>query len=250
MIDAPMIEARDLAVSLGGKSILEGYSLDVAKGDVLAILGANGIGKTTLLNCVAGLRKPDGGTVTKAGLIGFVPQLFHATFAFSVLDIVLMGRARHLGLFGAPRKADYEIAERYLALMKVDHLRDRPFNALSGGQRQLVMIAQALASECAIMVLDEPCSALDYKNQAIVIATLRRLNREMGLTIVFTTHAPQHGLEVASHVLLMNDRRRYRHGPVAEILTEENLSSLYDVPIARAEFAAGGRFTFAPTYVQ
>jgi iron complex transport system ATP-binding protein len=244
-----MIEVRDLAVSLGGKSIIKGYSLDVAKGDVLAILGANGIGKTTLLNCIVGLRQADAGTVTHAGLIGFVPQLFHATFAFSVLDIVLMGRARHLGLFGAPKRGDYEIAERYLTLMKVDHLRDRPFNALSGGQRQLVMIAQALASECAIMVLDEPCSALDYKNQAIVIATLRRLNREMGLTIVFTTHAPQHGLEVASHVLLMNDRRRYRHGPVAEILTAENLSSLYDVPIARAEFAAGGRFTFAPTYV-
>ena len=248
MIRAPIIEVRDLAVSLGGKSIIKGYSLDVAKGDVLAILGANGIGKTTLLNCIVGLRQADAGTVTHAGLIGFVPQLFHATFAFSVLDIVLMGRARHLGLFGAPKRGDYEIAERYLTLMKVDHLRERPFNALSGGQRQLVMIAQALASECAIMVLDEPCSALDYKNQAIVIATLRRLNREMGLTIVFTTHAPQHGLEVASHVLLMNDRRRYRHGPVAEILTAENLSSLYDVPIARAEFAAGGRFTFAPTY--
>lgn len=243
-----MIEVKDLSVSLGGKSILEGYSLDVAKGDVLAILGANGIGKTTLLNCIAGLRKADAGTVRIKGLIGFVPQLFHATFAFSVLDIVLMGRARHLGLFGAPGKADYAVAERYLALMKVDHLRDRPFNALSGGQRQLVMIAQALASECEIMILDEPCSALDYKNQAIVIATLRRLNREMGLTIVFSTHAPQHGLEVASHVLLMNDRHRYRHGPVAEVLTADNLSKLYDVAIARAEFAAGGHFTFAPTF--
>jgi iron complex transport system ATP-binding protein len=245
-----MIEVRDLGVSLGGRTILEGYNLTLGKSEVLAILGANGVGKTTLLNCLVGLRHPDSGSVTKSGRIGYVPQLFQATFAFSVLDIVLMGRARHLGLFASPRKADYEVAERYLGLMKVVHLRDRPFNALSGGQRQLVMIAQALASECEIMILDEPCSALDYKNQAIVISTLQRLNREMGLTIVFTTHAPQHGLEVASHVLLMNDRRRYRHGPVAEILTAENLSSLYDVPIARAEFAAGGRFTFAPTYVQ
>ncbi len=234
MIDAPMIKVRDLAISLGGKSILQGYSLDVAKGEVLAIFGANGIGKTTLLNCIAGLRKPDAGTVANAGLIGFVPQLFQATFAFTVLDIVLMGRARHLGLFGAPKRIDYDIAERYLALLKVDHLSDRAFNALSGGQRQLVMIAQALASECEIMILDEPCSALDYKNQAIVISTLRRLNQDMGLTIVFTTHAPQHGLEVASHVLLMNDRTRYRHGPVGAVLTAENLSSLYDVPIARA----------------
>ncbi|WP_395022567.1 ABC transporter ATP-binding protein [Dongia sp.] len=243
-----MIEVRDLGVSLGGRTILEGYSLGVAKGDVLAILGANGVGKTTLLNCLVGLRHPDSGSVAKTGRIGYVPQLFQATFAFSVLDIVLMGRARHLGLFTAPRKADYAVAERYLELMQVAHLRDRPFNALSGGQRQLAIIAQALASECEILILDEPCSALDYKNQAVVIHTLRRLNRDMGLTIVFTTHAPQHGLEVASHVLLMNDRRRYRHGPVSEVLTAENLSSVYDVPIARAEFAPDGRFTFAPTY--
>ena len=245
-----MIEIRDLGVSLGGKPILEGYSFDVGKGEVVAILGANGIGKTTLLNCMVGLRRPDAGTITKSGMIGYVPQLFQATFAFTVLEIVLMGRARHLGLFSAPRRADYAIAERYLALMQVDHLRDRPFNALSGGQRQLVMIAQALASECEIMILDEPCSALDYKNQAIVISTLRRLNRDMGLTIVFTTHAPQHGLEAASHVLLMNDRTRYRHGPVGAVLTEANLSQLYDVAIARAEFAAGGRFTFAPAFAQ
>jgi iron complex transport system ATP-binding protein len=125
MIEGPMIEVRDLAVSLGGKSVIEGYNLGVSKGDVLAILGANGIGKTTLLNCIVGLRKPDAGSVAKAGLIGYVPQLFQATFAFSVLDIVLIGRARHLGLFGAPRQADYEIAERYLALMKVDHLSHR-----------------------------------------------------------------------------------------------------------------------------
>ncbi|MDQ7247910.1 ABC transporter ATP-binding protein [Dongia sedimenti] len=250
MIEAPILAVRDVGVSLGGRTILEGYSLDVGKGEVLAMLGANGVGKTTLLNCMVGLRHPERGSVTRMGRIGYVPQLFQSTFAFSVLDIVLMGRARHLGLFTAPRKADYEVAERYLELMQVAHLRDRPFNALSGGQRQLVMIAQALASECEIMILDEPCSALDYKNQAIVIATLRRLNREMGLTIVFSTHAPQHGLEVASHVLLMNDRQRYRHGSVAEVLTADNLTNLYDVAIGRAEFGMGGRFTFAPTYVQ
>ncbi|HVY99030.1 MAG TPA: ABC transporter ATP-binding protein [Dongiaceae bacterium] len=250
MIEAPIVEVKGLGVSLGDKPVLEGYSLAVDKGAVLAILGSNGVGKTTLLNCIVGLRRPDAGAAACAGRIGYVPQLFHATFAFSVLDIVLMGRARHLGLFSAPHRADYAVAERMLELMQVGHLRERPFNALSGGQRQLVMIAQALASECEVLILDEPCSALDYKNQAIVISTLRKLNREMGLTIVFTTHAPQHGLEIASHVLLMQDGRRYRHGPVGEVLTAENLSTLYDVPIARAEFAPGGSFTFAPAYSQ
>lgn len=243
-----MIEVADLSVSLSDKPILEHYSLQVGQGDVLAILGANGVGKTTLLNCMVGLRRPSAGTATCHGRIGYVPQLFHSTFAFSVLDIVLMGRARHIGLFGSPRRLDYEVAQKYLDQMKVGHLRDRPFNELSGGQRQLVMIAQALSSECEILILDEPCSALDYKNQSIVIDTLRRLNGGMGLTIVFSTHAPQHGLEVASHVLLMKDRRRYQHGRVEDVLTEGNLSSLYDVAIARAAFAEGGKFTFAPYF--
>jgi len=190
-----VIEVANLSVTLADNPILENYSLSVERGSVLAILGANGVGKTTLLDCIVGLRRPTAGSALSRGRIGYVPQLFHSTFAFSVLDIVLMGRARHIGLFGSPRAKDYEIARKYLALMRVEALGDRPFNELSGGQRQLVMIAQALSSECEIMVLDEPCSALDYKNQSIVIETLRRLNGTMGLTIVFTTHAPQHGLE-------------------------------------------------------
>jgi iron complex transport system ATP-binding protein len=164
------------------------------------------------------------------------------------MDIVLMGRARYIGLFGAPRARDYEIARKYLHLMNIDQLAGRPFNTLSGGQRQLVMIAQALSSECEIMILDEPCSALDYKNQSTVIAMLRHLNAGMGLTIVFTTHAPQHGLEIATHVLLMKDRRSYLYGPVEDVLNAENLSRLYEVPIARADFADAGRFTFAPYF--
>lgn len=243
-----MIEVSDLGVTLADKAILEGYSLSVERGGVLAILGANGVGKTTLLNCLVGLRQPSAGKVSHHGRIGFVPQLFHSIFAFSVLDIVLMGRARHIGLLGSPRAKDYEIADKYLDLMKVGHLRARPFNELSGGQRQLVMIAQALSSECEILILDEPCSALDYKNQSIVIDTLRALNETMGLTIVFSTHAPQHGLEVATRVLLMKDRSRYEYGTVAEVLTAENLSALYDVAIAKAAFAQGGKFTFAPYF--
>jgi len=243
-----MIEIANLSVKLADNPILENYSLAVERGSVLAILGANGVGKTTLLNCIVGLREPSAGKTISHGRIGFVPQLFHSTFAFSVMDIVLMGRARHIGLFGAPRRKDYEVAHRYLDLMNVGHLAERPFNELSGGQRQLVMIAQALSSECEIMILDEPCSALDYKNQSIVINTLRQLNADMGLTIIFTTHAPQHGLEVATHVLLMKDRRSYLHGTVVDVLTAENLTHLYEVPIARAAFADAGRFTFAPYF--
>ena len=123
-----MIDVADLSVTLSDKPILEKYSLSVGQGDVLAILGANGVGKTTLLNCIVGLARPSAGSATSRGRIGYVPQLFHSAFAFSVLDIVLMGRARHVGLFGSPRRLDYEIAQLYLDQMKVGHLRDRPFN--------------------------------------------------------------------------------------------------------------------------
>jgi len=241
-----MIEVESLNVTLSDKPILEGYSLSVEKGGVLAILGANGVGKTTLLNAIIGLRKPASGRVALAGHIGFVPQLFHAAFAYTVADIVLMGRARHIGLFGSPSAEDYRVARKYMGVMGVGALEHRPFNELSGGQRQLVMIAQALSSECEIMILDEPCSSLDYRNQSIVIETLRALNRDMGLTIVFTTHAPQHGLEIATDVLLMMDRRSYRHGSVEDVLTAESLTELYGVPIDRADFADTGRYTFAP----
>lgn len=244
-----MIEIDNLGVSLSGVPILSGYSLNIAKGSVLAIMGANGVGKTTLLHSVMILRRPTEGRVQVSGKLGFVPQLFQSAFSYSVIDMVLMGRARRIGLFGAPSAEDYRVTREYLAVMGVGHLEDRSFNTLSGGQRQLVIIAQALCSECDILVLDEPCSALDYKNQSIVMQSLKRLNVETGMTIVFTTHAPQHGLEVASHVLLMKGADRYRHGLTSEVLTAENLTELYDVPVARAEFVGRSDFTFAPRFI-
>ena len=240
-----MIEIDDLSVTLSGIPILVNYSLRVGKGGVLAIMGANGVGKTTLLNAIMGIRKPTSGRVKVSGQLGFVPQLFQAAFSYSVIDMVLMGRARRIGLFGSPSQTDYHVARQYLSRMGVEHLEHRAFNTLSGGQRQLVIIAQALCSECDILVLDEPCSALDYKNQSIVIQSLKALNADMGLTIVFTTHAPQHGLEVATDVLLMREGG-YRQGPTADVLTAQNLSELYEVPIDRVQFANSNGFTFAP----
>jgi iron complex transport system ATP-binding protein len=245
-----MIELTNIGVSVASATILKGYSLKVAKGSVLAILGANGVGKTTLLHTVMGLRKPTEGTVRVDGKLGFVPQLFQAAFSYSVIDMVLMGRARQIGLFGSPSAADYRVARDYLSRMGVLELEDRAFNTLSGGQRQLVVIAQALCSECDVLVLDEPCSALDYKNQSIVMQSLKRLNSDTGVTIVFTTHAPQHGLEVATEVLLMNGDGSYRHGPTAETLTAGNLTQLYGVAVDKAEFVGRGVFTFAPRFIE
>jgi iron complex transport system ATP-binding protein len=244
-----MIDVEALTLARGDRVVLRNYSLHVGRGSVVAILGANGIGKTTLLCALAGLVRPLAGAVHVGGRVAFVPQLFHAAFAYSVLDIVLMGRARQVGLFGSPARHDFDVAHAKLDLLGVGGLAGRSFNTLSGGQRQLVVIAQALASECEVLILDEPCSALDYRNQATVLSTIRALQRDHGLTIAFSTHSPQHGLEAADHVLLMKDSTAYAFGPTAEALTAEGLSDLYGVAVEQARFVGSDRFTFAPRYV-
>lgn len=243
-----MIEAFDLTIERGGKTILAGYSLSLEKGCVLAILGANGVGKTTLINTLIGIIKPSVGTLHVNGQVGFVPQLFEVPFAYSALDIALMGRARHLGLFGSPGNSDYEIVRHYFHVLGIESLETQAFNALSGGQRQLVMIAQALASECELLVLDEPCAALDYKNQDKVLKLLNHLQTQHGMTIVFSTHMPQHAVEIATDVLLMTSGTRFVSGATAEALNSDNLTSLYDLPIARANFDGLPKHTYAPVF--
>jgi len=243
-----MIDVENLAVDRGSNRILEDYAFHLEAGSVLSVLGANGVGKTTLLASLIGLLKPACGRISIAGRTGFVPQLFEVPFSYSALDIALMGRARHLGLFGAPKRRDYEIVRQNLALLGIEALEKRPFNALSGGQRQLVMIAQALSSECTLLILDEPCAALDYKNQDRVLDLIARLRADHRMTIVFTTHMPLHAVEVASHVLLMKSATDYLFGPVERTLTAENLSDLYDLPIGKAEFAGLDKHTFAPLF--
>ncbi len=243
-----MIEARDLTIERGGRTILANYSLRLERGHVLAVLGANGVGKTTLINTLIGVIKPKSGRLSVSGQVGYVPQLFEAPFSYSAFDIALMGRARHLGLFGAPGKKDYEIVRHYFYLLGIEHFEGQSFNSLSGGQRQLVMIAQALSSECDLLVLDEPCAALDYKNQDKVLSLLEHLKDEHGMTIVFSTHMPQHAVEIASDVLLMTSGSKYVSGPMAEALSAENLTALYDLPIARADFDGLPKHTYAPVF--
>lgn len=245
-----MIEVQDLVVSRGGNTILDGCSFALQKGGILAVLGRNGIGKTSLLETLVGTVAPDRGTCRIGGRPGYVPQLFNVPFSYSVLDIALMGRAARIGLFGSPGKQDYEAVRRLFALMKISDLEDQTFNTLSGGQRQLVMIAQALASECDLLILDEPCSALDYKNQSVVIDLLYSLCHDHGITIVFTTHMPQHAIEIATDALLINGKAAFIHGPVDAVVTSDNLSALYDVRIAQANFVGSDYFTYMPVLRQ
>lgn len=213
----------------------------IARGSIFAILGPNGRGKTTLLKSLIGLLPLAAGKVVINGDIGYVPQQHQAPFAYSCLDIVVMGRARSIHLFASPKREDYRIAREAMACVGVERFADRSITALSGGERQLVMIARAVASQASLLILDEPTSALDYRNQDRVLQAIAMLAREHQKTVLFTTHSPQHALSVADQALAMHSGGRIDIGPVHAVLHEDRLSQLYDLPVRRTSLEHGGR---------
>ena len=221
--------------------VLRSCSAGVRSGSVLAILGPNGRGKSTLLKLLLGVLKPQEGQVVMRGHAAFVPQLFDVAFGYSVLNMVLMGRARHVGLFSQPSARDETAALVALDRFGIADLARRPFHDLSGGQRQMVVLARALVAEAGILLLDEPTSALDLHNQALVLGWMARLARSDGLTVIFTTHHPHHALAVADDALLMLGPERFVHGPADAVLTEANLQALYGVEMRRVSFEYAGR---------
>lgn len=221
--------------------IFRNHSFRAAAGEVVAVIGPNGRGKTTLIKTILGLYKPVEGRVQFEGNVGYVPQNTGATFPYSVRDMVVMGRARHVKTFGAPGRADYAKAQAALERLGVERFAHRPVTELSGGERQLVLIARALVSDCNIMVLDEPASALDFRNQQTILTVLRDLARQDNMTILLTTHMPQHAQVIADRVLLMRDVDRYDFGPARPVLSDENLSTLYGIDIRSIDFDHQGQ---------
>jgi iron complex transport system ATP-binding protein len=246
----------DLAISLSGlghaylpgRWVFRDYAANMLQGRAFAILGPNGRGKTTLLKAVLGALKPTAGTITVNGRIAFVPQLFQVSFDYSVLDMVLMGRAKKIGLFSQPGRGDEDAALASLDRFGLAGMAHRPFHELSGGQRQMVIFARALVAEADILILDEPTSALDLKNQALILDWIHRLTHDEKLTVLFTTHHPHHALAVADGALLMLGETDYACGPATEVLSEANLHRLYGVPLKRLSFEHDGQpqETFAP----
>ena len=233
-----------------GQAVLKAYRGEIERGKVLAILGPNGCGKTTLLKLLIGALTPQEGMIRVEGRVAYVPQLFQVSFSYTVLDMVLMGRANRIGLFSTPSAEDEKAAITALDKLNLAGLAERPFDRLSGGQRQLVIFARALATEADILILDEPTSALDLKNQGIILEWIRRLSREEGLTVVFTTHHPHHAHAVADRTMLMLGGEESLCGPTGDVINEENLHRLYGVVLKRIQFEVEGRSaeTFIPVY--
>ncbi|MFM8751557.1 ABC transporter ATP-binding protein [Rhabdaerophilum sp.] len=238
-----ILAAENLAFGYPGRRVGQNVSLGVKPGEVLALLGPNGGGKTTLLKTLIGLLKPQGGHVflegkpltdfpvtERARRIGYVPQAHAGAFAFSVRDVVLMGRTAHQGLFASPSEADRALAQAKLAELGIAHLAGQPYTMISGGERQLVLIARALAQEPRVIVLDEPTANLDFGNQGKVLRQIGEL-RSRGLAVLFTTHDPNHALRHSDRVALLGRGSLLAEGPPAEMLTASRLADLYGAEI-------------------
>lgn len=229
-----MIEARNVGFYYRRDDwVFRDYSFTVDAGHVLAVLGPNGRGKTTLLESLMGLLQLREGSASLGGPYGYVPHSHGVLFSYSVLDMVIMGRARHIGMFSTPSLSDMNAARRALERLGVAGLSERAFNTLSAGERQLVMIARALASECRILILDEPTASLDYQNQGRILRTLDALARDDDMCIVMATHEPQHAALIASHVLVMYSAHDFLFGSAADVMTEAALSRLYNTRIRK-----------------
>ncbi|NLX90892.1 MAG: ABC transporter ATP-binding protein [Firmicutes bacterium] len=237
------LEVCDAVCGYGTKKVVENISFTVQSGEILCLLGPNGVGKTTLFKSILGLIKMLGGVIKVDGenvhawpkkklaqTFGYVPQAHTPPFPFTVRDVVIMGRTAYLGKFASPSKVDEEIAEQALDTLGISHLADRVYTEISGGERQLVLIARALTQQPQILIMDEPTSNLDFGNQARVLGQINELAKK-GLAVIMTSHFPNHVFLCSTKVALMQKNNKFSVGSVEEVVTEENLKSAYGIDV-------------------
>jgi iron complex transport system ATP-binding protein len=238
---------------------LRDVTVTVPQGSIVGLLGPNGCGKTTLLRLLSGMLSPQQGRITLKGRpladlarrdiarsVAHVPQETHATFDFTVLDIVLMGRYPHLGAFELEGPADLEIARGAMHATGTADLERRPFASLSGGEKQRVVIAAALAQASDVMLLDEPTASLDLAYQIEVASIVRRLNRERGTTMVLSTHDLNLASAVCDEIVLLRDGVVQGHGPTAQTITAEHIRTTFGVDADVHFHAAAGHLAVVP----
>jgi iron complex transport system ATP-binding protein len=256
-----MIEAHGLtfAYPRSDRRVLRHVTLSARTGAIVGLLGPNGCGKTTLLRLLSGMLTPDEGQVLLAGTsvasltrreiarrIAVVPQDTHTTFDFTVLDIVMMGRYPHLGPFELEGGKDLTIARAALAATGTADLEERPFGSLSGGEKQRVVIAGALAQAGEVMLLDEPTASLDLSYQLELAVLLKRLNQTQGTTMVVCTHDLNMAAALCDEVVLLRDGQVLAHGPTADTMTADAIRATYHVTADVRFHAEAGHLTVVP----
>ncbi|MCY7388043.1 MAG: ABC transporter ATP-binding protein [Burkholderiales bacterium] len=249
----PLLKAHNLAFGYPGRTLGRAINLEVQTGEVLCVLGPNGGGKTTLFRTLLGLLPAHGGSIALGGksleacapserakLMAYVPQAGNSYFAFTVRDVVLMGRTAHLGLFAAPGPKDFDAATAALNELRIAHLAEKSFTQISGGERQLVLIARAIAQESPLLIMDEPTASLDFGNQSLMISEILRL-KASGRSVLFSTHDPDHALQCAERALLLHAGNVLALGSPREVVTAANLKTLYGVDVELIESLSGGQ---------
>lgn len=239
--EEPLLSVQNIGFSYPGRpDVLNDVTFDVRAGELVTLLGPNGAGKSTLLNCIMNLLTPQAGTIllegervseldhrTIARNVAYVPQSVSVQFAYTVRDYTAMGRVPFLKLYASPGPHDYELVDKALARLGIADLADRAYNELSGGQRQLVDVARALAQGPKLILFDEPTSALDYGNQIKVLRMVAELSRE-DYAIIMTTHNPDHPILLDSSVCLLDRSGALVKGSVDEIMREDLLGRVYE----------------------
>lgn len=244
------LTARNIAFAYQARPVLTDVSLKLKPGETVSLLGPNGSGKSTLLKILLGLTQPASGQVLLEGeaigslsrsrvaqKLAYVPQDHVMAFPYQVADVVLMGRLPSVGMFGRYRDEDRGIALESLEKMRIGHLAERRYNEVSGGERQMVLIARALAQGARTLIMDEPVSGLDFGNQLLLLSRLRSL-AEQGYAVLHTTHYPDHARLVSTRVLMLKGGRVIADGAPQDVISEASLSDLYDIAPREAELLA------------
>ena len=253
-----MLSVESLAFGFPGRTVGRDVSFALAAGEVMCVLGPNGGGKTTLFRTVLGLLPKQGGSIALGSValeslsrpeiarrVGYVPQGHAGYFAFTVREFVLMGRTAHLGVFSVPDRRDKDIAERALQSLGIAHIAEKPVTEISGGERQLALVARALAQEPRLLVLDEPTANLDFGNQVRVLQRISALAAS-GIAILFSSHDPDHAFLCAHRALLLAEGRVLEIGAPREVIRADTLERLYRVSVQVMPLP-GGAHTCLPS---
>jgi iron complex transport system ATP-binding protein len=237
------VEVSNLSFSYGDRLIIDKINFYVEDGQLISVLGPNGVGKSTLFRCILGLLKDYTGKIFLTGkdikklstgemakLIAYIPQSHYPSFNYSVFDMVLMGTAVQISSLSSPGKKQIELVNRALDKMGIYHLKERGYMQISGGERQLVLLARALVQEAKILVLDEPTSNLDFGNQIKVMLQIKNLAKE-GYTIIQSTHNPDQTFLFSDKIIAMKGGRIIKYGKPDDIISNDLIQSLYDVDV-------------------
>lgn len=247
VVNTKLFEVKNISFSYENVEIFSDISFSIDKGDVLCILGPNGTGKTTLIKCLNGLYEIDSGEILINGEnikkfsfkeisthIGYIPQSHVLSFPFKVIDVVVMGRAPYLNLTDSPKKEDMQIALDSLKILGIQHLKDKEYTNLSGGERQLVFLARVLCQKPDILILDEPTSHLDFGNQIKLLEIVDNLAKS-GLSIIMSSHFPDHAFLSSNKVAILKDKKFIDFGSPEDVVTEDNLKEAYSIDVKLIE---------------